>query len=230
MTDLAALIADARRTGAELAEPARPTLDEGYQVQAAVVARLGAPAGWKIGATNAAGQRFLGVDGPIFGRVLASGVIRSGEAANLPGDRAAEAEPEILFRLGPGGAIAAAHLGIELNRPSRADAFELGAGFIVADNAAHAGLVIGPELPLAALADAAALRIALSRNGETMAEGDASAVLGHPANALAALAAARPLAEGDWIATGAMTRACPFGLGDAVVADFGAFGRVEVRW
>lgn len=230
MDDLAARIAAARRTGAELAAPARLDLGEGYRVQAEVAAALGPAAGWKIGATSAGAQAFLGVDGPIFGRVIAAGLHEAGEKARLPGARSAEAEPEVLLRIGPGGVIGAVHLGLEINRPSRADAFDLGAGFIVADNAAHAGLVIGPALSRAVLDDPAALRVALIRNGAPASEGDAAAVMGSPVHALAALAAARPLAPGDWIATGAMARACPFAPGDTVEADFGAYGRVVLRW
>lgn len=230
MDDLAARIAAARRTGAELADPPPLTLADGYRLQAEVVARLGATAGWKIGATNAAGQAFLGVDGPIFGRVLAAGLHEPGERARLAGSRPAEAEPEVLLRIGPGGVIGAVHLGLELNRPSRTDAFERGVGFIVADNAAHAGLVIGPALSRAVLDDPAALRVTLRRNGAAAGEGDAGAVMGSPIHALAALAAARPLAPGDWIATGAMARACPFAPGDVVEADFGVFGTVGIGW
>lgn len=230
MDDLAVRIAAARLSGAELTDAPRLGLAEGYAAQDDVVARLGEAAGWKAGATNEAGQRFLGVDGPIFGRVLSAGLRPSGERAGLPGERTGEAEPEILLRLGRNGAPAAAYLGLEVNRPSRADAFELGVGFIVADNAAHAALVIGPAIPLAALEAPETIAVTLLLNGETVGNGTAAAVLGNPLRAFKALARARPLAAGDWIATGAITRSCPFGPGDEVVADFGALGQVLVRW
>lgn len=234
--ELARLIVEARRSGAALADaPPALTLERGYAVQALVAATLGEIAGWKVGATNAGGQRFLRVAEPICGRVLAAGVIASGATAALPGDRDAEAEPEILFRLArapdgdPVAAIGAVHLGLEVNRPSRDDALALGAGFIVADNAAHAALVVGPGIPLAALDRPEAVRVRLLLNGEPQHDGDASAVLGHPLKSLRWLAANRPLRAGDWIATGAITRACRLAIGDEVSADFGALGRVSVR-
>ena len=230
MNSLADRIVAARLAGTELGDAPRLSLDEGYAVQDAVAAGLGALAGWKIGATNAGGQRFLGVTGPIFGRVPQSGLRQSGERVALGGERPAEAEPEILFRLGADGTVAATHLGIEINRPSRADVFELGVGFIVADNAAHAALVIGPAIPLAALDMQETVTVSLIRDGETVSTGDAAAVLGHPLRALEALSREHPLREGDWIATGAMARACPFAPGDTVVADFGALGRVVAHW
>lgn len=232
--ELAARIVAARRTGTELADAPRLTLGQGYAVQARVAAGLGRAAGWKVGATSTGAQRFLGVTAPICGRVLADGVTRSGERVSPPGDRAAEAEPEILLRLSdepgedPASAVAAVHLGLEINRPSRADALELGAGFIVADNAAHAGLVVGPAIPLDALARPDAIRVRLFRDGELAAEGDAAAVLGDPLEALRWLARARPLRAGDWVATGAITRSCPLAIGDRIEADFGRWGRVEV--
>ena len=59
---------------------------DGYAVQAEV-ARLSGQriAGWKIAATSVAGQRHIGVDGPLAGRLLANRVIEAG--ATVPLDR-----------------------------------------------------------------------------------------------------------------------------------------------
>lgn len=231
MTELADRIAAARLSGAELEGPLDPLeLTEGYAVQAQVAARLGPQIGWKAGATNAAGQHFLGVDGPIFGRVLAGGLRRAGDRAGLPGVRPGEAEPEIALKLDDSGNPIAAFLAIEVNRPSRRDALSLGAGFIVADNAAHCALVIGSEIPLEALDEPEAIIVSLKHGWTTVETGTAAAVLGNPLRVLEALAAARPLAAGDWVATGAITRSCPFGPGEEIVADFGDWGSVAVRW
>lgn len=235
MEELAERIAAARLSGGELADAPALPLAGGYAVQDLVAARLGDAAGWKVGATSVGAQRFLRIAEPIRGRVLAAGVVRSGERVGLPGERVAEAEPEILFRMerdpgsdfGPGSALGSVHLGLEVNRPSRTDALELGAGFIVADNAAHAALVVGPEIPWSALDRPEELRVALRRDGAVVAEGDAAAVLGHPLEALRWLSRTVPLRAGDWVATGAMARACPFLPGDRVVADFGPLGAVE---
>jgi 2-keto-4-pentenoate hydratase len=231
MDRLAEQIAAARLSGSELEEPIGPLdLAEGYAIQAQVAERLGRQVGWKAGATNATGQRFLGVDGPIFGRVLAGGLRQSGDRGGLPGARSGEAEPEIALRLDDSGKAAAAYLAIEVNRPSRSDAFALGAGFIVADNAAHCALVIGPEIPLEALDEPEAITVTFGLRSRPAETGNAAAVLGNPLRALEALAAARPLSAGDWIASGAITRSCPFSPDDEIVADFGRWGSVSVRW
>jgi len=203
------------------------SLAQGYSVAADVWAGLGTLAGWKIGATSAGGQAMLGIDAPIVGRMPASGLHQPGTIA-LTGDRDAEAEPEILLHMGAGGAIASVHLGLEIVRPSRNDAFQLGAGYIVADNAAHVALVIGPQFDVALLDRPEALAVSVRRNGEDCGGGTAAMVLGDPRHALAWLASVHPLKPGDWVASGAMARACRFARGDTVVADFGSAGRIEV--
>ena len=63
-----------------LPEACRPgTLAEGYAVQAALARIAGArPVGWKIAATSAAGQKHIGVDGPLAGRLWESKLHASG--------------------------------------------------------------------------------------------------------------------------------------------------------
>ena len=218
----------ARRRGEALAEAPPPlTLDEGYAVQHALAVRMGAQRGWKVGATGAGARAALGVVEPIYGRVFAAPLAGS----IVCGPRPLEIEPEIILELGPDLAPARAWVGLEIVRPSRDDAFRLGAGFIVADNAAHVGLVLGTELAINALDTP---RVTLHRNGVGAGEGTATAVEGGPGASLAWLARAladidRPLAPGDLIATGAMARAVKAGAGDVVVADFGEHGRAEVR-
>lgn len=239
MSDLARRFAEARICGGTITDAGPLTLEQGYAVADAAAHLLGTPSGWKIGATNAGGQAFLGIREPICGRVF-DRLVSSGETITLPGTlpglRAAEAEPEILFRLAsgsePGGdppTIAAAHLGIEINRPSHDDAFGQGVGFIVADNAAHVALIIGPAIDPGELAMPQAVTVSLIRNGREAERGDASAVLGNPLAALEWLATRRSLQPGDWIATGAMARSCLFASGDCVEADFGRLGKVSVR-
>lgn len=228
MTDLARALADARRIGAALAEaPAPMTLAEGYAVAERVVTLLGTPIGWKIGATSADAMAVLGVAEPIRGRVFADGVLESGAVFNA-GARPVAVEPEIVLYPAADGQAARARLALEIVRPSRDDALALGAGFIVADNAAHVALVLGPELAINALH--AAIPVTLSVAGVVRETGDTAAVLGDPRAALAWLAGAVGPALGDGpVATGAITRAVEVGAGETVVADFGEYGRVVVR-
>jgi 2-keto-4-pentenoate hydratase len=200
--------------------------------------KLGRVVGWKVGATSPGAQAFLGVSEPIYGRIFEGGLWATGQQLQFPGARPAEAEPEILVRIGrdPGaeleqGDIDASHIGMEVNRPSRDDALSLGTTFIVADNAANLGLVIGPTIDLHRLKRPEEIKVQLFRSGIQVSCGDASAVLGDPLESVRWLirqraGTRRPVRAGDWIATGAMSRAAPLGIGDEVMADFGAFGTV----
>lgn len=237
------LIAAARLAGAALdTAPPVASLAKGYAAASALPARMGLVVGWKVGATSVGAQALLKVDAPIYGRVFAGSLWPNGAAISIAGERAAEAEPEILIALGEDpdpssretlrGAIASVRIGLEVNRPSRDDALTLGAPFIVADNAANVALVLGPEIPLDALDDPAAITVRLEGEGGS-SEGSAAAVLGDPLEALRWLVleragTERPVRAGDVVATGAMARALPLPLGGAVAADFGRHGRVSV--
>jgi len=231
MNDLARLLAEARRSGAALADAPRAlSLAEGYSVGARVVALLGTPIGWKIGATSAGAMAALGVSEPIRGRVFADGLLESGARYKPAGPRPVAAEPEISLYVGEDGRAVSARLALEIVRPSRDDALALGAGFIVADNAAHVAVVLGPELPLVSLDRPEQVRVILRVNGEARHGGTAADVLGDPRRALAWLAGAvgPELEAGQPVASGAITRAAELAPGDTVVADFGEFGRVEL--
>jgi 2-keto-4-pentenoate hydratase len=215
----AAGLAPARLTGGSIAEPPAPiTLAEGYRLAMLGEGLLGTPAGWKIGATSARAMDFLGIDAPIRGRLFAERIWTDGARADLPRERPAEAEPEIAFRLArdlnageaPLAAVGEAFAAAEIVRPSHPDAFRLGAGFIVADNAAGIGALIGPPIPLALLAEPGDITVALSVEGGDACEGRADAVLGNPLAALAWLA--RDLGTvpaGAWVLSGAMAGAIP---------------------
>lgn len=220
-------IVAARTQGLLLADARSLPLDEGYALAGEVWAQLAPHGGWKIGATSLTGQAMFGIDAPIVGRVPEAGVTSPG-TLTIPGNRDAEAEPEIVFRVGDDGGIAAVHLGIEIVRPSRDDAFDLGPGYVVADNAAHVALVVGPEIDVGLLDAPETLTVSLSRNGETLGSGNAAAVLGDPRNALRWLKSVYDVRPGEWVASGAMARACRCARGDTVVADFGDAGRIEI--
>jgi len=220
---LADLLVAARLTGELVPPPGTMTLAAGYVVATAVYAGLGTPAGWKIGATSDRAQDFLGVGEPIRGRLYFERIWREGDVT-IAGDRAVEAEPEIVLRVGAGGAPDAAWFGIELNRSSFADPFAHGAGAIVADNAASVGLLIGRPLPLAALDDPGALVAMLDADGTEVTRGAADAVLGNPRTALAWLAGVVDLRPGDFVATGAMARSAIVARGTVLTLDGGRYG------
>src|SRR3546814_16119974 len=72
---------------------------EGYAVQAGLERFSAAPSfGWKIAATSVAGQRHIGVDGPLAGRILAEQVHEPGSAIGIGHNRMRVAELEFAFR------------------------------------------------------------------------------------------------------------------------------------
>ncbi len=239
----AAALAPARLTGRTLVDPPAPiSLEEGYRLAQAGESLLGTPTGWKIGATSERAMAFLGVTEPIMGRLYAERIWRDGDHASLAGDRPAEAEPEIAFHLArplsaggdPLASIGAAHAAAEIVRPSHPDPFRLGTGFIVADNAAGLGALIGPPIPLAVLAAPDQIVVSLATDGGKATMGQADAVLGNPLAALAWLAGKLGgIPAGSWVLSGSMAPAIPLEPvqgGGALVLDAGRYGTATLRF
>ncbi|MEQ5787188.1 hypothetical protein J3454_04710 [Erythrobacter sp. NFXS35] len=222
--------------------PGPVSLGEGYRLALVGEALLGTPAGWKIGATNERGMAFLGVSEPIIGRLYAERIWHDGAIADLSGERPAEAEPEIAFRLGeslaagddPRGAIAEVRAAAEIVRPSHSDPFRLGVGFIVADNAAGLGALIGPAIPVERLFEPEKLVVSLTVNGGKTCEGRADAVLGNPLEALAWLARrVGVIPGGSWVLSGGMAPAIPLersGGEGRLLLDAGPYGAAGLRF
>ena len=103
--DAAATLYNAWMAGTRLSslpEAMRPaTEEEGFAVQQAIAARSGSRRfGWKIAATSLAGQKHIGVSGPLVGSILESRVIPSGSPVSLAGMIMGVAEAEFAFRFG----------------------------------------------------------------------------------------------------------------------------------
>src|ERR1700748_3357900 len=74
---------------------------EAYRFQALLEGYSNAPLyGWKIAATSIAGQKHIGVDGPLAGRLLAERVIPDGGMCPLGNNLMCVAELEFAFRMG----------------------------------------------------------------------------------------------------------------------------------
>lgn len=74
---------------------------EGYAIQAEIERQSAKPLfGWKIAATSAAGQRHIGVDGPLAGRLLAERTHADGDVIPFGANRMRVAECEFAFRMG----------------------------------------------------------------------------------------------------------------------------------
>ena len=208
----AALIWDNWRNRSRIAalpESCRPrTVAEGYAAQAELSALSGWQAGgWKIAATSAAGQKHIGVAGPLAGRLLDGKLHESGAELACAQLHMAVVEAEFVFRLAE-------------DLPPR------GQDYSPAD-------VVAAESWRDL--DLAAHRASLTITGETAVEGIGANVLGDPRRALAWLANDRiiqgaPLRAGEIITTGTCIVPAAIKPGDDVVADFGVMGRVSVRF
>lgn len=105
----------------------------------------------------------------------------------------------------------------------------------IADNAASAGVVLGPEGFDPHALDLPWCGAALHQNGEVEETGLAAGVMGHPANGVCWLArrfAAHGigLQSGDVILSGSFTRPVAARAGDDFLADFGPLGQIGCRF
>ena len=241
-----------------LPEDCRPaTVAEGYAIQAASrVARGGAVAGFKIGATSQAARTLLATEEPFHGCLFADG-IHDSPATLSAGDTGFRLiEPEFAFRLGadlparaaPYGrqdliqAIASLHPAFEVVTSAFGEAWT-GAGLaqLIADNGVHACLVLGPAMADWESLDLAAQEVVFESDGAEVGRGQGANALGHPLNALAWLAdlgvlvdpvtrVRRGLRAGDLITTGLVTPFAYAEAGTALRADFGPLGSVELAF
>lgn len=227
------------------------TRAEGYAVQAGLE-RFSAtpPFGWKIAATSVAGQRHIGVDGPLAGRILAERVYAPGAEIGLAHNRMRVAELEFAFRFGRElapraeayardevlAAVDTLHPAIEVP-DSRFERFETaGAAQLIADAACGRDFVLGPAVTADWRGlDLSAHRVlgTLPRTGEH--QGIGSNVLGDPRIALAWLvnelsAQGIALAAGQVVTTGTCVVPIPILPGDRVHGDFGVLGTIEVSF
>ncbi|HEY2011433.1 MAG TPA: fumarylacetoacetate hydrolase family protein [Rhizomicrobium sp.] len=222
---------------------------QAYRVQALLEGYSHAPLyGWKIAATSAAGQRHIGVDGPLAGRILAERVIADGGVCTLGNNLMKVAELEFAFRMGRDlpprpepysqdevlAAVETLHPAIELP-DSRFLHFErAGLAQLIADNACAHRFVLGP----AATAQWRSLDLAghqgrMFRNGVVAEEGIGSNVLGDPRIALTWLAnelsaQGETLKAGQVVTTGTCVKPVPIAQGDHFEGDLGVLGRVSV--
>jgi 2-keto-4-pentenoate hydratase len=225
------------------------TLADAYAVQDALVAARDAAgahrSGWKLGITSPVKQRVMGIAHPLFGRTFADGERTSGARVRLATFIAPRTEPELAIGL-------AADIDPSMDRAALAravawiaPALEITdsrylrgtrtAVELVADNTSSSAYVIGPRLAANVAPSYDALATELVKNGSLILRGSTADVLGHPLNALAALAA--HLAErglraqgGDVILSGAITDAIPVAAGDTIEARIAGLGTATVAF
>ena len=223
---------------------------EGYAVQREV-ARLSGQrvAGWKIAATSLAGQRHIGVDGPLAGRLLADRLVAPGSVIDLTGNAMRVAEAEFAFRMAAplpprsspysaadvAAATASLHLAIEVPDSRYDDFAVVGAPQLIADTACAWWAAIGPAVDAEWRArDLVRHDVAALRNGAPAGSGRGANV-GGPLRALTWLANevatyAGGLHAGDVIITGTCVPPVPIAPGDRMRMDFGDLGHIDVAF
>jgi 2-keto-4-pentenoate hydratase len=204
------------------------TMADAYSIQDEILARAlrsgsGGIAGYKVGLTTGKMQQFCGVNEPIAGRILKSGVHASGARLKKSQFHRLGIESELALRIGSElppiqadshghelleciDAIAAA---FEVIDDRDADYAQLEASSIAAENSWNKGIVLGEAAPPAAFGDLTGLEGRLLVNGEHIATGTSSDVMNGPLWVLAWVArfaqrAGTPLRPGQWIMTGSI--------------------------
>lgn len=220
---------------------------EAYQVQGCIEVFSKKPLyGFKIAATSYAGQRHIGVDGPLAGRILAERVIADGGDCPLGNNLMKVAELEFAFLMAQDlkprnqpysqddvlSCVESLHPAIEIP-DSRFLHFErVGACSLIADNACAHRFVLGP----ATRSDWRGLDLAkhqggMFRNGIRAEEGIGANVLGDPRIALAWLVNelschGQTLKAGQVVTTGTCIKPVPIAQGDRLQGDLGLLGGV----
>jgi 2-keto-4-pentenoate hydratase len=220
---------------------------DAYAVQRAALApRLAAgaaPVGYKLGFTNGRIQSQWGFDQPAHGRLLSDAVVTDGVVAtdDLISPRV---EAELVFVLDAplGGpttvpeALAATRAVVPaVEVVDDRTTGETAVTDAIADNALAARLVPGETAHDPAGTDWALGAAVMRLDGRRVETGVGADVLGHPARAVAWLAARLGeeddrIEAGDLVATGSLTTAVPVGDARSATAAFGGLGSVSVAF
>ncbi len=227
------------------------TRAEGYALQQVFASLSGQQAyGWKIAATSSAGQKHIGVDGPLAGRLFINRVLPMSLPISLTGNGMKIGEAEFAFRMAQDmparenpyrvdevmANVGALYPAIELPDSRFSEYANAGAPSLIADNACAHQFVLGDEVKSDWLRlDLAQHRVSVSCDGEPNCEGVGANVLGDPRIALTWLANelnnyGLMLRAGETITTG--TCVVPFALraGARFTADFGVLGMVSISF
>jgi 2-keto-4-pentenoate hydratase len=235
----------------ELPDDCRPVdRAAGYSAQREIVEVAGQPVvGWKIAATSAAGQKHIGVDGPLAGPLLANRVLESGATVPLDGNIMNVAEAEFAFTLRADlprraapytqeevlAAVASLHPAIEVPDSRYNNFATVGAPQLIADTACACWFVLGPPARVDwRQRDLVTHEVIAYRNGDAEATGSGGNVLGDPRVALTWLVnELRTFGDGvragQFVTTGTCVIPVKIAPGDRIRADFGDFGAVEVH-
>jgi 2-keto-4-pentenoate hydratase len=222
----------------------RLSFDDAYRILLALIGRRrdeGARRiGWKIGLTAPAIQEQFGLHEPVFACLLAEGLVTSGHAFRrdaliepgfenelcivLDHDLPANATPAEV-----GAAVARVYPAFEIIETRGNLSGQLALG--LTDNGQQKAFVLGEAVSRNALPALSAVTVQVRINGAEAATATGDAVLGHPYNAVAWLAAklaqfGERVRAGDYIMSGSFTRQFPLARGDRIEAVFDGIGAV----
>ena len=229
-----------------------PDLDlaAGYEIQDALRQRYRERGehivGFKCGLTSKAKMEQMGVNEPGYG-FLSSGMQCSNHGEIVITELVhPRVEAEVALILGedikgPNCAAADVLAATAYVAPaleiidSRFEAFKFDLPSVMADNASSARFVLGERSAYAADLDMPMLGVVLEKNGEIVATAAAAAVMGHPAEAAAALInhlgkRGEKLEAGAVILTGGVTEAIAVSAGDRMDARVHQLGEVSVSF
>jgi 2-keto-4-pentenoate hydratase len=223
---------------------------DAYEIQLLNIARRreqgGSIVGHKVGLSSRAMQEMMGVDEPDYGHLLSDMVLFERQPVDTGKYCYPRVEVEVGFVLrealpGEGCTEADVLAATEAIVPSielidsRIEDWRISLVDTIADNASSAGLLLGTGRATPDELDAADVDAVLYRNGEVVAKGNSSAVLGDPATAVAWLARkvaafGVTLEPGHVILPGSCTQAIDARPGDQFVAEFAGLGTVHVNF
>ena len=132
------------------------------------------------------------------------------------------------------GIVSAAYPAIELVCTRFETNFAVPPALLVADGVAHAGLILGDEVPASKLGDLSRLAISTLINGTEVSSGTGAEVLGDPFESLAWLCnhlsgRGIELPQGSIVTTGACTGINESQANDLVATDAGPLGSVSIQ-
>jgi 2-keto-4-pentenoate hydratase len=229
-----------------------PDADTAYAVQHALHRRLadaglGSLGGWKIGCTTRVMQRYLCIDHPCAGGVLARTVHRREARLSIGAYCRVGVECELAVTLesdlpGPPSyarddvipAIGNVMAAIELVDDRWVDYTNVDTPSLIADDFFGAGCVLGEALRYQPHMDLAGVSGSMRVNGQRIGEGIGADILGHPLEALAWLANARiragdPLARGQIVLLGSIVKTCWLSPGDRVEIELVGLGGARAQ-
>jgi 2-oxo-3-hexenedioate decarboxylase len=250
LDDVASELSVARATGALVEPPSRRhppfSVEDGYAVGRRLA--LGrAQVGLKLGFTNTAVWRKLGLDSPFWAPMYDDTVTEARDIL-LDGLVAPRIEPEIVFgfrrNLQPGSsradicaAVGWAALGFEIVQ-CHFPSWNFAPADAIADAGLHGRLVVGDRVEVSpqSAADLAAVEVELRRQDEVVATGRGANALGGPVDAiewLLRLPGVDGLRSGAIVTTGTLTAAFPIEVGESwrlVAAGPVPLGNLGVRF